>query len=297
MRFINTLKTIVLFAVLTAIFMFIGGLIGGYYGMLIALGLAVAMNFGAYWYSDKMVLRMYDAQEVTATQTPELFRMVERLARREKMPMPRVYIIPESAPNAFATGRNPENAAIAVTEGILRLLTPEELEGVLAHELGHIKNRDILVSTVAGTFAGAISMLSQMAFFLPFGSSGDDEEAGINPLAGLIGLILAPIAATLVQLAISRSREYGADETGAIATGNPQALASALRKIENYSRRVPMHRGDPATAHLFFINPFKNVSFGKLFSTHPATEDRIERLEQIARQPGQRRAFSLRYNN
>ena len=297
MRFMNTLKTIVLFAVLTAIFMFVGGLIGGCYGMLIALGFAVVMNFGAYWYSDKMVLRMYDAQEVTAAEAPELFRMVERLARREKMPMPRVYIIPEAAPNAFATGRNPDNAAIAVTEGILQLLTPEELEGVLAHELGHVKNRDILVSTVAGTFAGAVSMLSQLAFFLPFGSSNDDEEGGVNPLAGLLGLILAPIAATLIQLAISRSREYGADETGAIATGNPRALASALRKIENYSRQVPMRHGDPATAHLFFINPFKNVSFSKLFSTHPATEDRIERLEQIARQSRQSSAFSLRYNN
>lgn len=297
MRFLNTLKTIVLFAVLTAIFMFIGGLIGGYYGMMIALGLAVVMNFGAYWYSDKMVLRMYDAREITAAQAPELFRMVERLAQREKMPMPRVYIIPETAPNAFATGRNPENAAIAVTEGILQLLTPEELEGVLAHELGHVKNRDILVSTVAGTFAGAVSMLSQLAFFLPFGSSSDDEEGGMNPLAALLGLIFAPIAATLIQLAISRSREYGADETGAHLTGNPRALASALRKIENYSRQVPMHHGDPATAHLFFINPFKNMSLSKLFSTHPTTEDRIERLEQLARQLRQRSAFSLRYNN
>lgn len=237
----NTLKTVVLFAVLTAGFMFVGALVGGYSGMLFALGLAVVMNFGAYWYSDKLVLRMYRAREVAATEAPGLFRTVERLARQEKMPMPRVYIIPEAAPNAFATGRNPQNAAIAVTEGILQLLTPEELEGVLAHELGHVKNRDILVSTVAGTFAGAVSMLAQLAFFLPLGSSSDDEEGGAaNPLVGLAGLILAPIAASLIQFAISRSREYGADETGAHATGNPLALASALRKIEDYSRRVPM---------------------------------------------------------
>jgi heat shock protein HtpX len=285
----NNLKTIILFAVLTAIFMFAGGLIGGYYGMIIALGLAVVMNFGAYWYSDKMVLRMYNAQEVSPNQAPELFRMVERLALAEKMPMPRVYIIPEAAPNAFATGRNPQNAAVAVTEGILRLLTPEELEGVLAHELGHVKNRDILVSTVAGTFAGAISMLAQFAFFLPFFNSSDDEEGGAaNPLVGLLGLIFAPVAATIIQLAISRSREFGADKTGAHATGNPMALASALRKIENYSREVPMRSGDPATAHLFFINPFKGASLAKLFSTHPATEDRIARLEQIAGQLGKK---------
>jgi heat shock protein HtpX len=285
----NNLKTIILFAVLTAIFMFVGGLIGGYYGMIIALGLAVAMNFGAYWYSDKMVLRMYNAREVSAAESPELFRMVERLALWEKMPMPRVYIIPEAAPNAFATGRNPNNAAVAVTEGILQLLTREELEGVLAHELGHVKNRDILVSTVAGTFAGAISMIAQIAFFLPFFNSSDDEEGGAtNPLVGLLGLIFAPIAATVIQLAISRSREFGADKTGAHATGNPLALASALRKIESYSREVPMRSGDPATAHLFFINPFKGAGLAKLFSTHPATEDRIARLEQIAGQIGKK---------
>lgn len=280
----NSLKTIVLFAVLTAIFMFIGGLVGGFYGMLIALGVAVAMNFGAYWYSDKMVLRMYNAQEVSPSQAPELFQMVQRLATREQLPMPRVYIIPEAAPNAFATGRNPHNAAVAVTEGILQLLTPAELEGVVAHELGHIKNRDILVSTIAGTMAGAVSMLAQFAYFIPFGSSDDDDA--VNPLAALAGLIFAPVAATLVQLAISRSREFGADAIGARATGNPHALASALRKIENYSRQVPLRSGDPATAHLFFINPFKGATFARLFSTHPATEDRIARLEEIAGQIG-----------
>lgn len=276
----NALKTLVLFAVLTAIFMFVGGLLGGYYGMLIALGFAVLMNFSAYWYSDKLVLRMYNAQEVTATEAPELFGIVRELATIENLPMPRVYIIPEQTPNAFATGRNPNNAAVAVTEGILQLLNREELIGVLAHELGHVKNRDILVSTVAGTMAGAVSMLAQFAYFLPFGSSDDDE--GVNPIVALAGLIFAPIAAMLIQLAISRSREFGADETGALTTKNPMALASALKKLENYSQQVPMRGGDPSTAHLFIVNPFKGANIAKLFSTHPATADRVARLEQIA---------------
>lgn len=278
----NTLKTLILFSVLTAIFMFVGGLIGGYYGMLIALLFAVVMNFSAYWYSDKLVLRMYNSREVDERQAPELFGIVRELARIENLPMPRIYIIPEQTPNAFATGRNPQNAAVAVTEGILQLLNREELIGVLAHELGHVKNRDILVSTVAGTMAGAISMLAQFAYFLPFGSSDDDD--GVNPFVALLGLIFAPIAAMLVQLAISRSREFGADETGALTTKNPMALASALRKLENYSQRVPIRHRDPSTAHLFIVNPFKGASIAKLFSTHPSTADRVARLEAIAAQ-------------
>jgi heat shock protein HtpX len=251
--------------------------------MLIALIFAVITNFGAYWYSDKLVLRMYNAQEITAFEAPELYGIVQGLAAREQLPMPRVYIVPEQTPNAFATGRNPNNAAVAVTAGILQLLTKEELEGVLAHELGHVKNRDTLVSTVAGTFAGAISMLAQLAFFLPFGSS-DDDESGSNPLVALLGLIFAPIAATLIQLAISRSREYGADQTGALATGNPMALASALQKLENWKQKLPMRAGDPATSHLFIVNPFAGQSLGKLFSTHPSTADRVNRLQTIAQQ-------------
>lgn len=279
----NNFKTAILFAVLTILLMLIGGAVGGFYGMLIALVFAVITNFGAYWYSDKLVLRMYNAQEVTAAEAPELYAIVQRLAAREQLPMPRVYIVPEQTPNAFATGRNPNNAAVAVTAGILQLLTREELEGVLAHELGHVKNRDTLVSTVAGTFAGAISMLAQLAFFLPFGSSDDDDNAS-NPFVALLGLIFAPIAATLIQLAISRSREYGADETGALATGNPMALASALQKLENWKQKLPMQAGDPATSHLFIVNPFAGASLGKLFSTHPSTTDRVQRLQKIALQ-------------
>ncbi|HXG66368.1 MAG TPA: zinc metalloprotease HtpX [Blastocatellia bacterium] len=225
---------------------------------------------------------MYQAQPVSEANAPELYRVVREIAARIGMPMPKVYIIPEEAPNAFATGRNPQNAAVAVTAGLLRLLDREELRGVLAHELGHVRNRDTLISTVAATLAGALGYLAQMAMWgMAFGRS-DDDDGDSNPLLGLVGIILAPIAAALIQMAISRSREYLADESGAQLSGNPLALASALRKIEGWSRQVPMHSGTPATAHLFIINPFSGGLAG-LFSTHPPTAERVARLENLAR--------------
>jgi heat shock protein HtpX len=251
-----------------------------------ALLFAGLMNFGAYWWSDKLVLRMYRAQEVTAVEAPGLHGLVRELATRAGLPMPRVYLIPEDAPNAFATGRNPQNAAVAVTEGLMRLLDRDELAGVLAHELGHVKNRDTLVMTVAATIAGAVSMLASMAHWgMIFGGgrSSDDGEEGGHPAAGLLGIILAPIAAMLIQMAISRSREFVADETGARVSGNPLALAGALLKIETWSRQMPMTAGTPATAHLFIINPFSGGGLVRLFSTHPSTEERVERLRAMAR--------------
>jgi heat shock protein HtpX len=226
---------------------------------------------------------MYGAQGVTEGQAPELFRVVRDLAMRGDLPMPKVYIIPEQSPNAFATGRNPQHAAVAVTEGIMRLLDREELKAVLAHELGHVRNRDTLIMTVAATIAGALSMLANMAMWgMMLGGRAEDDEEGGNPLLGLIGIILAPIAAALIQMAISRSREFLADEAGARLSGNPLALASALRKIEQLSHQVPMHAGSPATAHLFIINPFSAEGMTRLFSTHPSTRERIERLEAMA---------------
>src|SRR5499433_633302 len=281
----NRFKTLVLLATLTALLLLVGQALGGRGGLTIALVFAGVMNFAAYWWSDKIVLRMYGAQEVDATQAPELFALVHQLAQREQIPMPRVYIIPQEAPNAFATGRNPQNAAVAVTEGILRLLDREELAAVLAHELGHVQNRDTLIMTVAATLAGALSHLANMAMWgamLGGGSSRDDE--GSNPIAGLLGIILAPLAATLIQMAISRSREFAADEHGAHLSANPLALASALQKIEAWSQRIPMTAGSPATAHLFIINPFSGGGLVRLFSTHPSTEERIARLQAIARQ-------------
>ena len=279
----NRVKTIMLLAMLTALFLFVGQALGGQTGFLIALVFAGLMNFASYWWSDKIVLRMYGAQPVTEDEAPELFNVVGKLAERGAMPMPKVYIIPEDAPNAFATGRNPENAAIAVTIGLTRLLNKEEIAGVLAHELGHVKNRDTLIMTVAATIAGALSMLANMAMWgAIFGRSSDDDEEGGNPLAGWLGIIIAPIAASLIQMAISRSREFMADEAGARLSGNPLALASALRKIEAWSQQVPMNAGTPATAHLFIINPFSGGGMASWFSTHPATQARIERLEEMA---------------
>jgi heat shock protein HtpX len=252
--------------------------------MMIALIFAGVMNFAAYWWSDKIVLRMYGAQEVDESQAPELFAMVRGLAQRMQIPMPRVYIIPEETPNAFATGRDPQHAAVAVTEGILRLLDRDELTGVLAHELGHVHNRDTLIMTVAATLAGALSHLANMAMWgAMFGGRSDEDEGG-SPIAGLLGIIIAPIAATLIQMAISRSREFLADEHGARVSGNPLALASALHKIEAWSQRIPMTTGSPATAHLFIINPFSGGGLVRLFSTHPSTEERIARLQAMARQ-------------
>jgi heat shock protein HtpX len=280
----NQMKTLLLLATLTALLLFVGQALAGRGGFMIALMFAAAMNFAAYWWSDKIVLRMYGAQEIDAAQAPELFALVRRLAQGARIPMPRVYIIPEETPNAFATGRNPENAAVAVTEGILRLLDREELAGVLAHELGHVQNRDTLIMTVAATLAGALSHIANMAMWgamLGGGSSNDDERS--HPIAGLLGIVLAPLAATLIQMAISRSREFSADERGAQLSGNPLGLASALQKIEAWSRQIPMTAGSPATAHLFIINPFSGGGLVRLFSTHPSTEERIARLQAMAR--------------
>jgi heat shock protein HtpX len=280
----NRFKTLVLLATLTALLLFVGQALGGRGGMMLALVFAGAMNFAAYWWSDKIVLRMYGAQEIDEAQAPELFALVRRLAQRSQIPMPRVYIIPEETPNAFATGRDPQNAAVAVTDGILRLLDREELAGVLAHELGHVHNRDTLIMTVAATLAGALSHVASMAMWgAMLGGRSDDDEGG-NPLAGFLGILIAPIAATLIQMAISRSREFLADEHGARVSSNPLALASALRKIEAWSQRIPITSGSPATAHLFIINPFSGGGLVRLFSTHPSTEERIARLEAMARQ-------------
>jgi heat shock protein HtpX len=273
-----------LLAALTALLVLVGQALGGRAGLVIALAFAILMNFGAYWWSDRIVLRMYHAQELTPTEAPELFRIVRELATRGNIPMPRVYLIPEETPNAFATGRNPQNAAVAVTAGITRLLTREELAGVLAHELGHVKNRDTLIMTIAATIAGALSSLAHMAMWGAMLGRSDDDDEGGNPLGGLLAIIVAPIAAALIQMAISRSREFLADEAGAKLTGNPLALASALRKIDSWSRRIPIHSGSPATAHLFIINPFSGGGLANLFSTHPSTEARVDRLEAMARQ-------------
>jgi heat shock protein HtpX len=254
--------------------MFIGRHYGGENGMFLALAFAVIMNFGAYFFSDKIALATYRAQPVTREELPRAYAAVERLTQKIGIPMPKIYVIPTESPNAFATGRNPSHASVAVTHGILGLLNDEELEGVLAHELGHVNNRDILISSVAATIAGAITMVSRFSFF--FGGGSRDRRGG-GGLTGLFMLILAPIAATMIQLAVSRSREYEADATGAHFTGNPYALASALQKLDAYSRRVPM-QASPSTAHLFIIQPLLGINFAGLFSTHPPIAKRIERL-------------------
>ncbi len=269
----NMFKTAFLLTALTLLLMFIGRHFGGQNGMFLALAFAVVMNFGAYFFSDKIALATYRAQPVTREEFPRAYAAVERLTQKIGIPMPKIYVIPTESPNAFATGRNPSHASVAVTHGILSLLNDEELEGVLAHELGHVNNRDILISSVAATIAGAITMLSRFGFF--FGGGSRDRRGG--GLTGLFMLILAPIAATMIQLAVSRSREYEADATGAHFTGNPYALASALQKLDAYSRRVPM-QASPSTAHLFIIQPLLGINFGGLFSTHPPIAKRIERL-------------------
>ena len=271
----NTFKTALLLTALTLLLMGIGRAFGGENGMLLALVIAAVTNFVAYFFSDKIALATYRAQPVTREQLPRAYNIVERLTQKIGLPMPKVYVIPTDSPNAFATGRNPQHASVAVTQGILSLLNDEELEGVLAHELGHVGNRDILISSIAATIAGAVTFLSRFGFF--FGGSSDREERGGGGLGGLLMLILAPIAAMLIQLAVSRSREYQADATGAHYTGNPYALASALAKLDAYSRRVPM-AATPSTAHLFIIQPVLGMNFGSLFSTHPPIAKRIERL-------------------
>jgi heat shock protein HtpX len=278
----NRLKTMVLLASLTALVLVLGQALGGRGGLLLALLFAGGMNFASYWWSDKIVLRMYNAQEVTESEVPDLYRMISGLVQRANMPMPRVYVIPEQTPNAFATGRNPEHAAVAVTEGLMQMLTPRELAGVMAHELAHVSNRDTLIMTVSAALAGAIGYLAQFAMFAGglFGRSDDDDRP--NPLVAILGMVIAAVAAPMIQMAISRSREFIADETGARMTGDPLALADALRKIEGWSQRIPMHTGSPATAHLFIINPFAAGGLTSLFSTHPSTQARIERLETMA---------------
>jgi heat shock protein HtpX len=287
----NRMKTLMLLATLTALLLWAGHALAGQGGLMMALVFAGLMNFGAYWWSDKIVLRMYRAQEVNEAQAPALYNLVRNLVQRAGLPMPKVYLIPETAPNAFATGRNPEHAAVAVTEGLMALLNHEELAGVIAHELAHVKNRDTLIMTLTATIAGAVSMLASLAqwgLIFSGGRSSNDDERG-HPLAGILGIILAPIAAMLIQLAISRSREFLADETGARLSRDPLALASALRRIETRSQQVPLSAGSPATAHLFIINPFSGGGLTRLFATHPSTEERVRRLEAMARRtPGDR---------
>ena len=270
----NTFKTAFLLTALTLLLMGIGRAFGGQNGMLLALGVAAVTNFVAYFFSDKIALATYRAQPVTRDQLPRVYEVVERMTQRIGLPMPKIYVIPTDSPNAFATGRNPAHASVAVTEGILNLLNDEELAGVLAHELGHVNNRDILISSIAATIAGAITFLARFGFF--FGGGDRDERRG-GGIGALLMLILAPIAAFLIQLAVSRSREYQADATGAHFTGNPYALASALAKLDAYSKRVPLV-ATPSTAHLFIIQPFLGMNFGSLFSTHPPIAKRIERL-------------------
>ena len=279
----NVLRTTVLLAALTALFLVIGGAIGGNQGLFIAFVFALLMNFASYWFSDKIVLSIYGAREVSLNEAPDLYRLVQRLAQRAGIPMPRVYIIPSDAPNAFATGRNPQHGAVAVTEGILRTLDSDELAGVLAHELGHIRNRDTLIMTVAATLAGAITMLAHMAQWgaiFGFGRRDEEDSGGGGMLSLLFMAILAPIAATLIQLAISRSREFFADSTGAAIAGSPSGLARALEKLHYASQRLPMD-ANPATAHLFIVNPLTGGSLVNLFSTHPPIEERIRRLRRI----------------
>jgi heat shock protein HtpX len=269
----NGLKTALLLGALSGMLLMIGELLGGAQGLMMAFIFAAVMNLGSYWFSDKIVLRMYRAQEVAPSHP--LYQITERLVRRAGMPMPKVYLIPDSSPNAFATGRNPNHAAVAATEGILQTLSEHELEGVIAHELAHVKNRDILISSVAATIAAAIMMAARMAMF--FGGSRDEREGGSNPIVLIGMMILAPIAATLIQLAISRSREFAADATGASIAGNPFGLAEALRKIDAVSKRVPLE-ANPATAHMFIAKPFTGGGLMSLFSTHPPMEARISAL-------------------
>ena len=273
----NILKTAVLMAAITALFMAIGSLIGGRQGMMFALLLALGMNFFSYWFSDTLVLRMYNAQEVDASSAPQFHAMVADLAQRAGLPMPRVYLIEEDAPNAFATGRNPEHAAVAATTGILRSLSERELRGVMAHELAHVKHRDILISTISATMAGAISMLANFAMF--FGHRDENGRPG-NPIVGLLVALLAPLAAGLIQMAISRAREFEADRGGAEISGDPQALASALQKIHRAAQVIPLQAAErhPETAQMMITNPLSGGGLRGLFSTHPSTEERVERL-------------------
>ena len=276
----NYMKTAMLMVLLTLLLVWGGAALGGKSGMTFALIMAFVMNFVTYFFSDKIVLKMYKAREVGEAEAPVLHRIVRRLSQKAGMPMPKVYIIPDMSPNAFATGRNPKHAAVAATEGIMQLLSEEELSGVMAHELAHVRHRDILIGTIAATVAGAISYLAQMAqWAMIFGGRHDDDEGG-SPVAAIVMMIVAPIAAMLIQMAISRSREYAADEGGARLQGNPHALANALRKLHNGAQAIPMH-ATPATSHMMIVNPFSGGGMMKLFSTHPPVEERIARLEAM----------------
>jgi len=280
----NTVKTVGLMTLMMVIFVAIGGALGGRSGMIMAVLFAAVMNVGMYWFSDKMVLSMYRAQPVSEAEAPEVYSIVRDLVRKAGMPMPKVYIIPEETPNAFATGRNPEHAVVAVTQGIMRLLTREELSGVIGHELAHIKHRDMLTGTIVATIAGAISMLAQMAqWAMIFGGSRRDDDEGGNPIAALVMMIVAPIAAMLVQMAISRTREYEADKGGAGIAGNPHWLANALLKLERGNQAIPMDDAKPATAHMFIVNPLHGGGLMNLVSTHPPIAERVRRLEEMAR--------------
>ena len=281
----NTVKTVGLMTFMMVLFVAIGGALGGRSGMVMAIMIAAVMNVGMYWFSDKLVLRMYHAQPVTEAEAPELHAIVRTLVQKAGMPMPKVYLIPEETPNAFATGRNPEHAVVAVTQGIMRILSREELAGVIAHELAHIKHRDMLTGTIVATMAGAISMLAQMAQWAMIfggGRSRDDDEGG-SPIVAIVMMIVAPIAAMLVQMAISRTREFEADKGGAGIAGSPSGLANALLKLEKGSQLVPLHDAKPATAHMFIVNPLTGGGLLKLFSTHPPIEERVKRLNEMAR--------------
>jgi heat shock protein HtpX len=279
----NTIKTVLLLGLLSAMLLFAGEVIAGPRGLYMGLGLAVLMNFSSYFFSDKIALASYNAQPVTETENPEVYLrvapIVRGLTQRMGLPMPRLYVLPEESPNAFATGRNPQHASVAFTVGILRLMDDREIEGVVAHELGHVLHRDILISSVAATIAAAIMFISRMAFWFG-GASDDDDRGGGNAIAGFLMMILGPIAAMLIQMAISRSREYSADEASAKYTHAPNELISALGKLETYSKRVPME-ASPSTAHLFIIKPVTGQWFSNIFSTHPSTQDRIARLQQM----------------
>ncbi len=276
----NTMKTFLLMGILTVLLVVVGNLIGGQSGMLVAFIMAVVMNFGSYWFSDKIVLRMYGGQEISQSDAPELYQTVQELTGKAGLPMPKLYLIDGDQPNAFATGRNPEHAAVAVTKGIVNILSRDELRGVLGHELSHVKHRDILIGTVAATMAGAISMLGHMGMMFGGGRSSSDRGGG-SPAVGLVMMLVAPFAAMLIQMAISRSREFLADEGGANMAGNPLSLANALRKLETRAHQIPMN-ASPSTAHMFIVNPLSAGGIAKLFSTHPPMEERIARLEAMA---------------
>lgn len=280
----SSIKTAILFAALTALFIVIGGLIGGKAGMLIALIFAIATNFISYWYSDSIVLRIYQAKELTKSDAPQLHAIVEELAKNAGIPKPNIYLVPDPSPNAFATGRNPENAVVAVTQGIMHLLNTNELRGVLAHEIAHIANRDILIQSSAAMLGSAITALANMLYFTSlFGGRDSENSNPLSAVGAILMIILAPLAASLIQMAISRSREYLADESGASYCSDPMALASALNKLNTYSQQIPLNNANPATENMFIVSPFLSGGMQALFSTHPPIEERIRRLQQMSR--------------